>query len=300
MTQIDRAELRTLLFRYLFFFSWPVLLLLSVWSLDSHAQQSPNQSVVDYSQWGGAYTQEDSDNFWRNTKLEYFGERNIIDEQNVIKIQAPSRAENDALVPVSLALSAPSSSEKIDKVYLIVDVNPIPMAGVFTISPDRSLEEIDTRVRVNGYTYVRAVAETSSGALYQDKQWVKSRGSGCSAPPNIDQEQHQKKLGKMRFRLDDTTDNSTLVQLMISHPNNTGMQKDQLTTMFIPQHFVNEVEVWLGQEMLLHADTTFSISENPSFRFRLEKDELTELTAIAKDTKGNVFVHNHKTEQKQQ
>lgn len=267
--------------------------------LTIHAQQSPNQSMTDYSQWGGAYTQEDSENFWRTTRLSYFGEREIIDEQNVIKIQAPSRAENDAIVPVSLALSAPSA-ETIDKVYLVVDVNPLSMAGVFTISPDRSLEEIDTRVRVNGYTFIRAVAETSSGALYTDKKWVKSQGAGCSAPPNIDQEAHRKKLGKMRFRLDDDSGDTSLVQLLISHPNNTGMQKDQLTTLFIPQHYINEVEVWLGKEKLLHADTTFSISENPSFRFRLEKDELAELTAIAKDTKGNVFIHNHKTEQNQQ
>lgn len=270
--------------------------------LPSHGltQQAPNQSPVDSSEWRGANTQEDSDRFWQAMRLGQFGERTIIEQQDVIKIRAPSRAEDDAIVPVSIELSTPPGFETITKVYLIVDVNPVPMAGAFTINPKRGLEEIDTRVRVNGYTYIRAIAETSEGALYLDKQWVKSRGAGCSAPPNIDQEEHLRKLGKMRFRLDDASDSARQVQLMISHPNNTGMQKDQLSLLYIPPHYIKEVDVWIGEEKLLHADTTFSISENPSFRFRLGNEETAELTAIAKDTKGNVFVHKQKTGNKPQ
>lgn len=280
----------------LLFCSRLLALLLFILLPASAAQQEPNQSRIDASGWSRTNTPERSEQIWQSMKASQFGDRAIIEQQDIIKIQAPTRAENDAIVPVSVKLSPPPGFEAITKVYLVVDVNPMPMAGVFSINPKRSLEQIETRVRVNGYTYVRAIAETSEGILYEDKQWVKSRGTGCSAPPGIDQGAHEKRLGKMRFKLEDLDDNSKQVQLMISHPNNTGMQMDQFSLLFIPQHYIKEVKVWLGEEQMLHADTTFSISENPSFRFRLKDDDTALLKAVATDTEGNVFVHSHNAE----
>lgn len=258
--------------------------------------ENPQQSPADYSAWGGAITQEQSNTLWQILSQTYFGEREILEgeQQNIIRLHAPSRAENDTIVPVRIETRlADNSAEKISKLYLSVDVNPAPMAGVFSLSSERNLEGLETRVRVNGYTYIRAVAEMSDGKLYMDKQWVKSRGAGCSAPPGMNQAEHNKKLGKMRFRLADksATTKSRFVHLMISHPNNTGMQRDQLTTQFISQRFIKEIEVWFDKERVLKADTTFSLSENPSFRFRFDGDETGELIAVAKDSDDNVFMH---------
>lgn len=247
-----------------------------------------------YADFGGANTPEEISELWSSIRKGYFGER-VIDEtqsQQIVKIDIPSRAENDALVPLTITTKQPSADVTIDKVYLSVDVNPAPMAGVFTLAPDRPLEEIATRVRVNGYTYVRAIAELSDGSLYMDKQWVKSRGAGCSAPPGMNQADHKKKLGNIRFRVTDAelpSSPSKHVQLRISHPNNTGMQRDQLSTLFIPQHYVENVLVTFNDQLVLEAETTFSISENPSFRFTFNQNESGELKAIARDTKGNEF-----------
>ena len=258
--------------------------------------ENAQQSSADYSAWGGAITQDQSTTLWDIQSQSYFGEREIIEreQQNIIRIHAPSRAENDALVPVRIETNLPKDSkDKINKLYLSIDVNPAPMAGIFSLSSDRNLEGLETRVRVNGYTYIRAIAEMSDGKLYMDKQWVKSRGAGCSAPPGKNQEEHQKQLGKMRFKVMDqsTQTASKFVQLMISHPNNTGMQKDQLTTQFIPQNFIKKIEVLFDKKQVLKADTTFSLSENPSFRFRFDGDETGELIAIAKDSEDNIFMH---------
>ena len=248
-----------------------------------------------YSDYGGANTPEQIDEIWRAISTGHFGDRTINEDvsQQVVKIDVPSRAENDALVPLTITTNQPSEELTIKKVYLSVDVNPAPMAGIFTLSPNRPLEEISTRVRVNGYTYVRAVAELSDGSLYMDKQWVKSRGAGCSAPPGMNQAEHKKRLGNIKFRVTDAELPSSPVknvQLRISHPNNTGMQRDQLSTLFIPQHYVENVLVTFNDELVLEAETTFSISENPSFRFSFDQNEVGELKAVAKDTKGNEFV----------
>ncbi|MCB1754046.1 MAG: quinoprotein dehydrogenase-associated SoxYZ-like carrier [Gammaproteobacteria bacterium] len=258
--------------------------------------QGAQENSADYADWGGAFTQPEGDRLWQGLALGFFGEREIIesDKQRVIRIEAPARAENDALVPVQIHTELPEGfSAAIQNIYLTVDINPSPMAAKFTVSPTRNPEYIATRVRVNGYTYIRAIAEMTDGTLYMDKQWVKSRGAGCSAPPGTNQEQAKASLGNMRFKfsqaLESSQNQSKAVQLMISHPNNTGMQRDQLSTMLIPQSYVKEVEVSFNDERLLKAETSFTISENPSFRFKFAPDESGELVARMRDTDDKEF-----------
>ena len=66
-------------------------------------------------------------------------------------------------------------------ITLVIDQNPAPMAAKFQLGPDAKVSEISTRVRVNNYTDVHAVAELSDGKLYMVKTYVKASG-GCSAP----------------------------------------------------------------------------------------------------------------------
>lgn len=248
-----------------------------------------------YSQWGGANTVEAGEMLWQQLSPRWFASREIIegDAQTMIRIEAPNRAENDALVPIKITTPALSALDaRIRHIYLTVDINPQPLAAKFELSDTRPLQSIETRVRVNGYTFVRAVAELEDGRLFMDKQWVKSRGAGCSAPPGMDQELAKANMGKMRFKFldDDAGRGTNKLQLMISHPNNTGMQRDQLSTQIIPQHFIDDIEVTFNNELLLHADTGFSISENPSFRFDFAPEDKGILRAKISDTKGEKFV----------
>ena len=56
------------------------------------------------------------------------------------------------------------------------------------------MTEISTRVRVNNYTDVHAVAELSDGKLYMTKTYVKASG-GCSAPATKSRRRSQKPTG---------------------------------------------------------------------------------------------------------
>lgn len=272
-----------------------IVLATSVWSAGLGAAGTSHTNNDPYADFGGANTPAQVERIWQSISTQFFAERTIVEGegQDIITLDVPARAENDALVPLTITTRAPDDPlVTIDKVYLSVDVNPAPMAGIFTLSPSRPLEEISTRVRVNGYTFVRAVAELSDGSLFMDKKWVKSRGAGCSAPPGMNQEQHQARLGNMRFRLGENLPSSPVknVQLMISHPNNTGMQRDQVSTLFIPAHYIEDVLVTFNDELIMQAQTNFSISENPSFRFTFDQSETGELKAVARDTKDNEFV----------
>ena len=234
------------------------------------------------------FDHDQAEQLWRTLAYGYFGERPIVEGDGGIRLEAPSRAEDDAMVPVSISTVL---KEPVKRIYLVVDVNPIPMGGVFTVSENRSIETISTRVRVNGFTYVRAVAETVSGKLYMDKRMVKSRGAACAAPPITDPEQAKANLGKMRFKQMSARGGDELdaILLHINHPNATGLQKDQVSLLYIPEHYVKEILVTFNDELILKAETSYTISENPTFRFNFMPQEEGELKAQMTDTKGNVF-----------
>ena len=73
------------------------------------------------------------------------------------------------------------------------------MAAKFALGADARVSEISTRVRVNNYTDVHAVAELSDGQLYMTKTYVKASG-GCSAPAAKNAEEANNRLGQMRYR----------------------------------------------------------------------------------------------------
>jgi sulfur-oxidizing protein SoxY len=73
----------------------------------------------------------------------------------------------------------------------------------------------------------------------------------------------------MKLRVDDpVVDNQpNLAQLMISHPNNSGLAMDQLTRFTTPARFVRHINVSYSGKHVMSADVDFTISENPNFRF---------------------------------
>jgi sulfur-oxidizing protein SoxY len=79
------------------------------------------------------------------------------------------------------------------------------------------------------------------------------------------------------------------IQLMIRHPNYSGMQMDQLTRLYVPAHFVSSVQIWQGEDLLLGIESGISISENPEFRFNYHPSGATEFRAEIKDNEGMSF-----------
>jgi sulfur-oxidizing protein SoxY len=100
---------------------------------------------------------------------------------------------------------------------------------------------------------------------------------------------HKKRMGKMRFKQIENGGGKRSVRLIVSHPNNTGMQRDQLTTMFIPEHYVKNVKVSFNKELILEAETNFTLSENPNFTFTFDPEESGILRADLLDNLDNIF-----------
>ena len=137
---------------------------------------------------------------------------------------------------------------------------------------------------------MRAIAETSDGRLYMATRFVKASG-GCSAPPAKDQQAALASLGRMKFQVlgDVAFDRPVQAQLMISHPNNSGLAMDQLTRQYAPAHFVRRVDVTYAGKPVMTADLDISISENPNLRFWFVPRGQGQLKAEVVDSKDLRF-----------
>jgi sulfur-oxidizing protein SoxY len=238
---------------------------------------------------------------WPGLVQDIFHDRQMNDGAGLIAIEMPYRAEDAAIVPVTLrATLPPGDTRRVLAITLVIDQNPSPMAARFELGPEASVSEISTRVRVNNYTDVHAVAELSDGKLYMTKTYVKASG-GCSAPAAKNAEEANNKLGQMRFRQfskpsEGPTSGAREAQIMIGHPNNSGLQMDQVTQIYIPPFFINELRVWQDDTLVLAMDGGISISEDPNIRFTYVPNGAKRFRVEAKDTDGHVFQNDWKVE----
>jgi sulfur-oxidizing protein SoxY len=237
---------------------------------------------------------EDNYDPWPGLVQDIFNNRPMNDGSDVIAIEMPYRAEDAAIVPVTLRSKlSPGDSRRVRSITLVIDRNPAPMAAKFELGPDANVSEISTRVRVNNYTDVHAVAELSDGQLYVSKTYVKASG-GCSAPAGKNPEEANSRLGQMRYRQfvrEDEAPASRIreAQIMVGHPNNSGLQMDQVTHLYIPAFFVNQLQLWQGDSPVLAMEGGISISEDPNIRFTYVSSGAKHFRAEAKDTDGHVF-----------
>lgn len=233
-----------------------------------------------------AIAEEGDDTVWNKTlKTQFFAGKTIEESDAVIELEAPYRAEDPAIVPVKVASKIPQSKDKyIKKIWVLVDKNPFPFVGEFEFFPESGKADLAMRIRVNTYSNIRAIAETNDGKLTMTKKFVKASG-GCSAPVGADLDEAMKRLGKVKFRLDEglKTGQPTQAQLMISHPNLTGMQMDQMTRYVRKSHFIDQLKVTFNDKPVLNAKIDIAISADPNFRFYFVPDKPGELKAEFSD-----------------
>lgn len=244
------------------------------------------QSVVQPS---GAETDE----VWSGLVTDVFDDRPMVDGKGIIQIEAPYRAEDAAIVPMALTARLPAGDPRtIRKITLVIDQNPAPVAAVFELGEKAGIDRIETRVRVNSYTKVHAVAEASDGTLYMTETFVKASG-GCSAPANKDAVAALQNLGQMKLRQFAAAEQQATarheVQVMLRHPQYSGLQMDQVTRHYIPAWFVNDLTIRQGDDLLMKVSGGISLSEDPNIRFSFLSNGTSALSVEAVDTEQKIF-----------
>lgn len=229
---------------------------------------------------------EGDDDTWNTVlKNQFFSGKNIEESEAVIALETPYRAEDPAIVPIKVTSKIPQTKDKyIKKIWLLVDKNPFPFVGEFEFFPESGKADLALRIRVNTYSNIRAIAETNDGKFSMSKKFVKASG-GCSAPLGADLDEAMKRQGKVKFRLDAgiSPGQPAQTQLMISHPNLTGMQMDQMSRFVRKSNFIDQLLVSFKDKPVLRAKIDIAISADPNFRFYFVPDKAGELKAEFSD-----------------
>jgi sulfur-oxidizing protein SoxY len=229
--------------------------------------------------------------YWPPIKKNMFGDREVIYDKNnkYLAVYTSVRADDASAVPVMVRMRNPQSDKEwVKRVWLIADRNPVPIPGIFNFSKEAGLAHVETRIRLEDMMHVRAVAEMNDGRLFMAARWIKAFG-GCTSPFYI---ASNKNLGKMKFRSEEDIISSkapSKIQLMISHPNISGLAMDQLSKAVPEPYYIKHLSVTYGEKEIMSADIDASISENPVFYFYLNADKRAKLQAKIVDTKDLKF-----------
>jgi len=104
-------------------------------------------------------------------------------------------------------------------------------------------------------------------------------------------------LGQMKFRAF-RAESAVLpeAQIMLRHPQNSGLQMDQLTRLYIPPFFIENLKIWQGDDLVLAMDGGIAISEDPNIRFNYRPNGAAKFRVEAVDTSKKIFRDEWSTE----
>ena len=227
---------------------------------------------------------------WQIIKETLYEGVELLDGSPWMSFETPYRALDAAIVPIHLKVDRQQTDEDyVKSVTFIIDENPSPVAAVFNLTPKSGQADLSTRVRIDKYTFVRAVAEMNDGRHFMVANFVKAAG-GCSAPGLAGRDAAMARLGKMKLKFLDAGigDQPAKAQLLISHPNYSGLQFDQISRTEIPAHYVDSITVSQDGKEIFSAAPDISLSEDPSIHFHY-RDDGGPIDVVVTDTEGGTF-----------
>ena len=231
---------------------------------------------------------------WHDVSAAIFHGRAVGDGAGLIALDAPPRALDAALVPVTITLAP---RVQVRSLTLVVDDNPAPVAAHVDFGPLGDPHLLRLRIRVDQYTLLHAVAELSDGRLVATSRFIKAAG-GCSAPAGGDPAEALARIGRMKLRAMDAAEagaasplppGEQAQELLISHPNANGMQMDPVTRLYTPARYVQTVRVSQGGKDVFTLEGDISLASDPAITFVLRTPGTAPLDVEVDDSAHTVF-----------
>lgn len=70
------------------------------------------------------------------------------------------------------------------------------------------------------------------------------------------------------------------IRILIRHPNDTGLQKNETTGQTIPAHYIQTVTVDVGGVRVVEGETHIALSRNPVFAFKVKAAKAGDLVRV--------------------
>jgi sulfur-oxidizing protein SoxZ len=92
-------------------------------------------------------------------------------------------------------------------------------------------------------------------------------------------------------------DGKTQIRTLISHPMETGRNKDPKTNQLIPAHFIQELTVKHNDKVVISSNVGAGVSKDPYFAFMLKGGAIGDKIVISwRDNLGNMDSEQHTIE----
>lgn len=232
---------------------------------------------------------------------EVFFEKREMKEVDFIKIEAPTRAESGAQVPITYKIdNFLSNGVAIKKLYVFVDANPIPLTATYHFTDalsdtkKQAQFELSTRIRFETDSYVHLVGESESGQLFITSREIRASG-GCGSTDNGDEAAIRAAVGKIKLivgELDEPVKlgRPTYITFNIKHIMRTGLQRDAATQGYYPAFYIKKTTFTYNSKPLFSVDVGVGTAEDPYIKFNFVPDVMGTLAVTAVDNEGKIFV----------
>lgn len=119
---------------------------------------------------------------WKVQQLlkQLFGDRPVQEGRGHVQLDVPTVAADGRVVPVMIESDFPMTADRYVKaIHILVDNNPDIHLAEFRLTPEIGQAFVSTRIKMRMTSPVRAIIETSDGALWAAAADVRVTVNGC-------------------------------------------------------------------------------------------------------------------------
>jgi thiosulfate oxidation carrier protein SoxY/thiosulfate oxidation carrier complex protein SoxZ len=168
-----------------------------------------------------------------------------------IKITAPGRAENGAIVQVEID----ASIANVEAIAIFVEKNPTPLIANVMLAKGAQAKLV-TRIKMAETSDIKVVVK-ADGKYFTASKNVQVLENGCGGGGSANEkfESSMKLRAKQKGHL-------TEIKAIIIHPMHTGRAKDDAGNI-IPAHFIQIADLMLNGQPVLQMQWGTGIAKNP-------------------------------------
>jgi desulfoferrodoxin (superoxide reductase-like protein) len=208
---------------------------------------------------------------------------------------------NGDRVPITIEMTHPMEpGHHITKVTVVNERDPVPLKGVFELTPANGLVHLAFQARIDeGASEVAATAECSLHGAWTTTGTVRvaDGAGGCSDPGPAKARTVSAEILPPRLRLPGLVrtgrvrpDEVLEAQLLMRHPNRTGLvRRDGKFVAEAEPFHLRELEVFYREARVSRFLFTSALSDDPLITFRVRAGQGGVLRALLANTRGQRF-----------
>ena len=194
---------------------------------------------------------------------------------DAIDITAPSRAENGAIVQVSVNSRIPNT----EAIAIFVEKNPTALIGNYLFN-DGAQAKMVTRIKMAETSDIKVIVKVDDRYFTASKKvQVLENGCGGSSSVNAQFKSSMKIRAKQIKDESSKTEKVVQVKAIITHPMHTGRGKDE-SGEFIPAHFIQHITIKHHNKKAIEMQLGTGIAKNPYLTFHLVNAKLGDAIVV--------------------